>query len=176
MNKIDQAIDMAAQAHHGQCRKGTNIPYIAHAFGVGMILAQVGCDEDVVAAGILHDTVEDTDLTLAEIEELFDARVAEIVGGCSEPDKGLSWEDRKRHTMTALPSASPEIQVVTCADKLHNLRSIARELEAGVDVWHRFKRGEEKQEWYYRGIAEAFKGRRGEPFESFARLVNEVFP
>ena len=176
MNLLDTAIEIAARAHRDQLRKGTDVPYIAHPCGVGLMLARAGYDEEVIVAGILHDTVEDTDVTLDQVEETFGAKVAAIVRGCSEPDKGLSWEARKRHTMEQLATASPEVRAVTCADKLHNLRSIAAGLSAGHDVWGRFNRGREWQAWYYRGIAAALGRQEGELFQSFADLVDELFP
>ena len=135
-----------------------------------------GTTEEVIVAGILHDTVEDTDVTLEQVEEVFGTRVAAIVCGCSEPDKGLPWEARKRHTMEQLGTASHEVRAVTCADKLHNIRSIKAGLRAGHDVWDRFNRGRELQAWYYRGLAAAFRGQEGELFQSFVDLVDELFP
>ena len=69
--RINQALEFAAQAHLKQIRKGTDIPYITHPYAVGMILARSGCPESVVIAGILHDTVEDTDVTLESIRCAF---------------------------------------------------------------------------------------------------------
>ena len=60
MNIIDKAINFAAEAHAGQFRKGTNTPYITHPFAVGMSLQRVRCSDEVIAAGILHDTIERT--------------------------------------------------------------------------------------------------------------------
>ncbi len=152
---VDRAIELAARAHRQQVRKGTDIPYITHPYAVGMMLARAGCPEEVIAAGILHDTIEDTWVTLDDIREQFGERVASIVEGCSEPDKAAPWEERKRHTLQYLHDAPWEVRVVACADKLHNLRSIARDyLQAGSQVWSRFKRGRREQEWYYRGLAQ----------------------
>jgi (p)ppGpp synthase/HD superfamily hydrolase len=153
---VDRAIELAAIAHRQQVRKGTDIPYITHPCAVGMMLARAGCSEEVIAAGILHDTVEDTWVTLDYIREQFGERVASIVEGCSEPNKTAPWEERKQHTLQYLSSAPWEVRVVACADKLHNLRSIARDyLQSGPHVWDRFKRGRAEQEWYYRGLAQA---------------------
>jgi (p)ppGpp synthase/HD superfamily hydrolase len=153
---IDLAIEVAATAHKGQVRKGTGIPYVSHPYAVGMLLARAGCSEEVVAAGILHDTVEDTYLTLNDIRDTFGERVAAIVEGCSEPEKGAPWETRKRHTLEYLRTASWEVRVVACADKLHNIRSIRKEHEqTGEQVWTRFKRGRQEQAWYYRGLVDS---------------------
>ena len=176
MSLLDTAIEVAARAHRDQLRKGTDVPYITHPYGVGLMLARAGYDEEVIVAGILHDTVEDTDVTLEQVREIFGARVADIVRGCSEPDKDLPWEARKRHTMEQLATASIEVRAVTCADKLHNIRSILADLRAGHDVWGRFNRGREQQAWYYRGLAAAFRRQEGELFQYFAGLVDELFP
>lgn len=153
---IEKAIEFAAYAHRNQTRKGTEIPYISHPYAVGMILLKAGCKEEVVAAGILHDTLEDTETTDEQLLELFGSVVFEIVMGCSEPDKGATWEERKQHTLEALKTSNLAIRQVTCADKLHNIRSIRRDLEQyGEETWKRFKRGRESQEWYYTGLIES---------------------
>ena len=157
---LDFAIEVAAKAHAGQARKGTDIPYISHPYAVGMMLARAGYSEEIVAAGILHDTVEDTDLTLEWIRDNFGERVALIVEGCTEPrHRWEAWETRKAHTLEYLRTAPWEVRLVACADKLRNLRSIAADLEvAGEGVWERFTRGRAKQEWYYRGLADSLCG------------------
>ncbi|GIO13582.1 phosphohydrolase [Cohnella xylanilytica] len=156
MTIVDQAIEFAAYAHRNQKRKGTDIPYVSHPYAVGMILRQAGCPDEVVAAGLLHDTLEDTETTAEQLRDLFGPAVLEIVVGCSEPDKGASWEERKRHTLEELRSASLAIRQVACADKLHNIRSIRRDLAVhGEKAWDRFKRGRDSQQWYYTGLVES---------------------
>lgn len=175
MGMLEDAIAFAARAHAGHIRKGTDVPYIWHALAVGKLLQDAGCDEVVVVAGILHDTVEDTGVTLAELAERFGDRVADIVRGCSEPDKSLPWEERKQHTISSLPGAALEVRLVSAADKIDNLRSIAtnRQLH-GENVWERFRRGREKQEWYYRGVAQAVRVDPGQDHPLFAALVREA--
>ena len=156
-NRIEEALEIAARAHHGQFRKGTDTPYITHPYSVGLILMNIGCSEDVVIAGILHDTVEDTDLTLQCIQNSFGKSVAQIVKGCSE-DKSLRWRERKTDRIDALKSACTEVCLVTCADKLHNLRTVISEFKViGDDVWERFHGGVEAQAWYYRSILESLR-------------------
>jgi (p)ppGpp synthase/HD superfamily hydrolase len=162
---IDRAIEVAAWAHRNQVRKGTDIPYIAHPFAVGLMLSRAGCSDDVVAAGILHDTIEDTHLTAEDLRRDFGEKIASIVEGCSEPDKSLGWEERKRHTIEYMRTAPWDVRAVSCADKLHNLRSIERAIETlGEEVWTRFKRGRADQEWYYRAMLDVLcASRPGEP-------------
>ncbi|RKU14687.1 hypothetical protein C6503_14770 [Candidatus Poribacteria bacterium] len=158
-NQIEEAIEVAAEAHQGQYRKGTDTPYITHPYAVGLILMEAGCTEAVIIAGILHDTVEDTDLTLEFIRERFGDAIANIVDGCSE-NKALRWRARKTERIEALRSASPEVCTVTCADKLHNLRTIISEYDLiGDAVWDRFHGGVEDQAWYYRSVLGAIADR-----------------
>jgi len=176
MDVINRAIEVAAWAHRHQVRKGTNIPYIAHPFAVGLMLARAGCSDAVVAAGILHDTVEDTELTLEDLRRDFGEEIAGIVAGCTEPDKSVSWEERKTHTIQYMPTAPWEVRAVSCADKLHNLLSIEQAHETlGEEVWSRFKRGRAQQEWYYRGMAGALCAPHpGEPPVPHCRELREA--
>lgn len=156
-NRIEEAIEIAAQAHDGQFRKGTDTPYITHPYAVGLMLLNAGCSESVVIAGILHDTVEDTDLTLACIRKKFGEPVAAIVDGCSE-NKSLRWRERKTERIEALKTATTEVCLVTCADKLHNLRTVISEFDnIGDTVWERFHGGLEAQAWYYQSILESLR-------------------
>ena len=92
---IHEAIIFAALAHEGQKRKGTDVPYIVHPFEVAQILTKAGASESVICAGLLHDTVEDTEVTLEEIRQKFGGEVAGMVSVMTE-DKSLSWEERKQ--------------------------------------------------------------------------------
>lgn len=178
MNLTDKALQMAAVAHEGQYRKNTKIPYIAHPAAVGLILQKAGYKEELVAAGILHDTVEDTEITLEDIKREFGNKIAEIVAGCSEPDKTLSWEERKEHTIEYLKTAPEDIRVVACADKLHNVRSICQDVERdGEQIWSRFKRGREQQAWYYRNVVESLSAEKTFPLLEELKLeVERLFP
>ena len=178
MNIIDRAINFAAIAHAGQNRKGTNTPYITHPFAVGMSLQKIQCADEVIAAGILHDTIEDTPVTFVELAEHFGQRVAELVLAASEKDKSLSWFERKKHTIDQLNHAElEEIQVIT-ADKLHNIKTIREDIEShGDDVWNRFNRGKIDQHWYYNSIVKILLPRKNECelIEELEREVLAVF-
>ncbi|MCL6570872.1 MAG: HD domain-containing protein [Bacillus sp. (in: Bacteria)] len=156
MNVVEKALQEASKSHHKQCRKHTDIPYITHPVAVGMMLMKAGYGEDLIAAGILHDTVEDTALSLEDIKREFGSTIAEIVEGCSEPNKKLPWKERKEHTIAFLKTASADIRAVVCADKLHNIRCIRRDYEQlGDPVWDRFNAGIEEQAWYYTNIVKS---------------------
>ncbi len=152
---VQKALAVAAAAHRGQVRKGSARPYILHPVAVAQLLVEAGCGDEVIAAGLLHDTLEDTSLTLGELRDQFGAKVASVVAGCSEPHKSVPWEKRKRHTLVTLKAAPWEVRVVTCADKLDNLLSLSVDLEEQGDaLWGRFSRDRDDQAWYYRAVLE----------------------
>ncbi len=159
-NNIFRAIEFAAKAHQGQFRKGTGIPYIVHPIGVMRILINNNCASEVVIAGILHDTVEDSVVTLADIAKHFGRDVEELVGYASEPDKSGTWENRKQHTIDVIKIASANALFVICADKLDNLKSIYEDYQkTGELFWNRFNKPKEKQYWYFRSICEQLEKR-----------------
>ena len=174
MSIIDQAIIFAASAHKDQTRKSTDIPYITHPFAVGMLLQKAKCSDEVIAAGILHDTLEDTSTTYEELAEQFGTKVANLVRSASEQDKSLPWIKRKQHTIDSLKDAYlEEIQVIT-ADKLHNLKSIQADLvKNGEKTWERFNRGKREQRWYYSSIVKELAPRKKE-FKLIRDLENTV--
>ncbi|MBN1488193.1 MAG: bifunctional (p)ppGpp synthetase/guanosine-3',5'-bis(diphosphate) 3'-pyrophosphohydrolase [Anaerolineae bacterium] len=176
-----KAIEFATHAHSGQYRKGTKIPYIIHPLRVAKILIELDCAEPLVIAGVLHDTVEDTDTTLEDIRENFGDEVATLVQGMTEPDKQWSWERRKAHTLTLLRDAPMDLLLIACADKLDNIRTIREGYaKVGDAIWARFKRSREKQTWYYTALTEVFAQRmESEPgttlFKTFVFEVQQVF-
>ena len=178
---INQAIEIALEAHEGEPRKGTDIPYVTHPLAVGFLLAKAGCTDEVIAAGILHDTVENTYITLNDISVKCGAKVAAIVEGCSEPDRGASWEERKQHTIDFLKSTSKEIKFVALADKLHNISSMRADYQkVGEKLWERFNASVEEQKWYYEELVEALRGDNADEaykalHKEFAKTVKAVF-
>ena len=139
----EKALRFAAIRHHGQSRRGSETPYFEHVAGVAMILDRLGCDEDVVIAGLCHDVVEDTDTSLDEIRALFGTRVAELVAACTEVKldangQARPWIDRKRDAICSLSNASVDAKCLALADKLHNLTSIQLDLIEGRDIWSSF--------------------------------------
>jgi (p)ppGpp synthase/HD superfamily hydrolase len=148
-------------------RKGTDIPYIVHAVHVSVILLRHGFDEDVVIAGLLHDVIEDCNVSPQQLETLFGAEVARLVEAVSEQkrigDRERSWEERKTEAITHLRSGGPRVAALKAADTLHNIRSIIADLAlVGPAVWQRFKRGPEQTLWYYREILSAVAASLGD--------------
>ena len=169
---IFDAIEFAAAAHSGQYRKGSRVPYIVHPIGVSRALIEIGCEEQVAVAGVLHDVVEDTNVTLNDVRVRFGEYVARLVEGASEPDHQASWEARKRHTVEFLSQAPEESLLIGLCDKLDNLRSIRNDLTlAGEGIWELFRRPRDKQQWYYESLSEIFTRRVTR--EPAVRLVRE---
>jgi (p)ppGpp synthase/HD superfamily hydrolase len=179
---VDRAIGFAARAHQGQHRKIGDVPYIAHPVAVAMILQRMGCDETIVAAGLLHDTVEDTSVTLEQIRHQFGDEVASIVAGCTElPKRKNKWETRKRHMIATLRDAPLAVKLVSAADKYHNLsHTLYNERISGPNVWRSFGRGKQQQAWYYRSVLESLLANVEHPerypiFGMLAEIMNELF-
>ncbi len=140
---LERALRTAAQAHAGQHRKGTDLPYIQHPFAVALVLQRLGYPDDVLQAAALHDAVEDTPLTIERVTECFGAAVARHVAFCSEIKRDemgrvRPWLQRKQEHLERLRHAPAEARAIALADKWHNLFSIRIDLSAGLPVWDRF--------------------------------------
>lgn len=138
--RIELALKAATVLHKGQVRKGTvPVPYVSHLFAVALIAMDYTKEEDVLIAALLHDTLEDTDYTAAELQEDFGGTVREIVEAVTEPQdsehKTYSWRERKDHYSRQLKDAPEAALIVCAADKIHNMRSIVEEY---FDNHHQF--------------------------------------
>ena len=149
------ALADAAMWHHGPVRKGSDIPYVSHVLSVSAFLLEDGADEDEAIAGLLHDSIEDANVTVSELVARYGQRVADIVAACTDdwsgdPHHKSAWWPRKvqhiAHVTGAAADADLGIARVTAADKLANLRST---LDAGdPGVFSRFKAGIGGFTWY----------------------------
>lgn len=140
--KIEKAIHKASLLHRKQVRKGEDeLPYITHLFSVFIILAKYTHDEDVLIAGLLHDTLEDTRYTGDELEGDFGCQIRKIVEGVTEPKYQdgvlMKWEDRKQAYITGLKHGLKESLIVSAADKIHNFQSV---IDTYTDKAYEFKR------------------------------------
>ena len=165
-DRIAQALALAVEAHDGQKRKGTQIPYIAHPMAVASIALEHGADEEQAMAALLHDAVEDGGPEYAlRIREQFGDRVADIVAGCTDgvPDaagKKEAWQPRKERYIAHLEVASDDVLLVSGSDKLHNARAIVEDLlTSGQAVFKRFTATREQTLWYYETLAGIFEDR-----------------
>jgi (p)ppGpp synthase/HD superfamily hydrolase len=160
---VKRALDFAAVCHKNQKRKypGVEVPYVSHVAGVALILARHRFDDEIVAAGALHDVVEDCGVTVEALARLFGERVAELVRSTSEADKSLEWEERKRLYLERFKHESWSAQAVSIADKIDNFSSILVCARDHGDPWGMFKRGRDVQM---------------SSFEAFARVVASLPP
>lgn len=180
---MEKAEAFAIKAHEGQYRKSDGTPMVTHPIRVAKLLQSAGFPEAVVIAGYLHDTVEDTDVTLEDIEREFGSEVRAIVAGNTE-DKTKTWEERKKHTVDALKTAPMSIRALVIADKLDNLSSLAFALDdVGEDIWNAFKYGRKENAWYFQSVltsmyvppTEMSLSDYPEFFKVYAALVHQVF-
>lgn len=172
MDLKEKAKLFAIDAHRGQIRKNEpDKPMIIHPISVGMLLEEYGYDDVIVAAGYLHDVVEDTKVTIEDIKREFGSKVASLVIGASEKDKTLSWEVRKRCAIDDIKKMSLDNKVVICADKINNLEDLMIKFQKnGERDFSAFNRGEEQQRWYYTNVYESLISGEDDKLPIFMRL------
>lgn len=180
---LDRAIVFAVQAHAGTERRGKGFPYIVHPMEAMEIVATITPDQELLAAAALHDTVEDTDVTVEEIRAQFGERIASLVAaesdempaGVSEED---SWHARKKAAIDRLAAAPHDAKIVALGDKLSNMRAIARDYAVkGDELWKIFHASDPKDhEWHYRGLANSLRELSDTfAFQEFEALIDQVF-
>ena len=181
---LDRAIIFAVKAHAGTERRGKGFPYIVHPMEAMEIVATMTPDLELLAAAALHDTVEDTDVTVEQICQEFGERVASLVAaesdvvmeGISEED---SWHARKQAAIDRLAKAPHDAKIVALGDKLSNMRAIARDYAVqGDKLWSLFHtKDPNEHEWHYRGLANSLRELSDTfAFKEFETLINQVVP
>lgn len=180
---LDKAITYAVQAHHNTERRGKGFPYIVHPMEAVTIVATITPDQELLAAAALHDTVEDTDVSVDELRQVFGDRIAELVyaesdrftEGVSEED---SWHDRKQAAINRLATATRDAKIVAMGDKLSNMRAIYRDyMVQGDKLWQIFHaKDKASHEWHYRGLADSLSELKDTfAYQEFVELINKVF-
>lgn len=180
---LDRALVFAVKAHAGTERRGKGFPYIVHPMEAVEIVSTMTTDQELLAAAALHDTVEDTDVTVEQIRSEFGDRIADLVAsesdtfedGVSEED---SWHSRKQAAIDRLAKASHDAKIVALGDKLSNMRAIARDYSLkGDDLWKLFHaKDRSDHEWHYRGLAESLSELSDTfAYKEFVQLINQVF-
>lgn len=180
---LDRAIVFAVRAHAGTERRGKGFPYIVHPLEAVEIVATMTADQELLAAAVLHDTVEDTDTTMEQIRAEFGERVAEIVAAESDEahesqDSIENWRKRKQAAIDRLARASRDTKMVALGDKLSNMRAIARDYAVQGDaLWNLFHAKDRKDhEWHYRGLAASLVELSDTfAYKEFEHLINQVF-
>lgn len=180
---LDHAIVFAVRAHAGTERRGKGFPYIVHPLEAVEIVASMTADQELLAAAALHDTVEDTDVTVEQLRAEFGDRIATLVASESDivvegASEEQSWHARKQAAIDRLARASHDAKMVALGDKLSNMRAIARDYATqGDQLWNLFHAKDPKDhEWHYRGLADALRELKDTfAFQEFEQLINQVF-
>ena len=182
-NILDRAINFATKVHEGQYRKGTDIPYILHPLEAATVVGTMTTDYEVIAGAVLHDVVEDTDMTIEKVYEMFGERVAYFVDSESEDKREhlsaeSTWKIRKLETLEHLKTAPLEVKMITLGDKLSNMRAIYRDyIKIGDTLWQRFNQKDKNEHyWYYQSIADCLLELSDHPvYKEYCELVKLVF-
>lgn len=176
---FDRAVKLAVDAHSGTERRGKGFPYVIHPLEAASIVATVTNDPEMLAAAVLHDVVEDTDVSMERIREEFGDRVAMLVQHETAPAGQLGWRQKRQIQMEQIASTDRDSKIVALGDKLSNMRAIANDYcLIGDSLWSRFHAPEGKKdiEWYYRGLAEAMSELSDTlPFQEFVSLIDQTF-
>jgi len=180
---LDRAIVFALRAHAGTERRAKGFPYIVHPLEAVTIVATMTSDQELLAAAVLHDTVEDTDVTIDQIRAEFGDRIASLVAADSDmPVQDMnaedSWYVRKQAAIDRIAASSHDAKIVAMGDKLSNMRAIARDYAMQGDaLWNLFRVNNRKDhEWHYRGLAEALRELQDTfAYKEFEQLINQVF-
>ena len=178
--RYTQALSLATEAHEGQFRKGTSIPYITHPLAVAELVAKYGGDEDQQIAGLFHDILEDGGPKWGPQVAAFGPRVLAIVKACTdglldEHGQNAPWKQRKMAYLEYLGEETDDALLVSACDKLHNLESILSDLtEIGIEVFDRFNAEQSQVLWYYRSLVELFEEREVVPAESLRKTYSRV--
>ena len=176
--RFADAFDFACEQHHGQRRKGSGAPYVTHPMAVASLVAEYGGDEEQAIAALLHDTIEDCDVTRADIVERFGDRVADMVDACTDAVESPKppWRPRKEAHIEHVRGLSPTMKLVIACDKLHNARSIVADRHrksVGEEVWTRFRAARPDVIWYYRAMAAALReGWASEALDELDRTID----
>ena len=178
---LDRAIIFAVEAHAGTERRGKGFPYIVHPMEAMEIVATMSSDQELLAAAALHDTIEDTDVTVEQLRSLFGERIARIVEAESDSVfEGMSgnWHVCKQAGIDRLESAPLEVKIVALGDKLSNMRAIARDYAVqGESLWKLFHSSDPNEyAWRYRALRDALRELEDtDAFREFDRLIEKVF-
>ena len=181
---VDKAIRFAVEAHAGTERRGKGFPYVIHVLEAMAIVATMTNDPELLAAAALHDTIEDTDVTVEELKKQFGPRVAALVEKetdiqLAEDGHRKAWRVRKQEAIDRIAASSREAKMVALGDKLSNMRAIARDYHRKGDaLWNLFHApgGRADHEWHYRGLAASLSELADtEAYQEFCALIDDVF-
>ncbi len=176
------ALAFAIEAHAGQTRKGNDTPYVTHVIRVAALVIEHGGDAAQVAAGLLHDTVEDcASVSEERVRENFGAEVARIVLALTDtlpgdsPERKSPWRQRKLAYIASLEKLDERGRLVAFCDKLDNLRSLSDDLRVGgVATLERFSASPRQTRWYYETVRSVLGASPTAIAQEYDRLLTEL--
>ncbi|MEN9881546.1 MAG: hypothetical protein RLZZ308_729 [Candidatus Parcubacteria bacterium] len=179
--RLNKAIKYACHLHRNQIRKDEyHTPYVSHLFSVATLLSSVTNDEDVIIAGLMHDSLEDVPhYAYEQLVIDFGERVAEIVKHVTEPldankseEEQLPWLERKEAYLAVLREGGVESALVSCADKIHNTESFLEDMNReGEEFMERFTSSIRNKVEFHQKVLEIVKEKVGEDHELVQRLI-----
>ena len=181
---FEEAVAFALAAHRGMKRKYKDLPFIIHPFESVSIVSTMTTDIEVLAATVLHDAVEDANVTLEDIENKFGKKVARLVSYSSEDKRkelpaNSTWVIRKQETLNLLHEITDiEVKMICLADKISNLRScVEMKKTLGNDMWKVFNQHDSKMhKWYHEGVADSLKELQDtDAYQEYISLIKKIF-
>ena len=172
-----RALDFAAMKHEGKYRKNpeARVPYIVHPVKVAIMLMEAGFDKEVVAAGLLHDTVEDSDATIEGLREEFGDRIAGFVDAVTEPGKDMSWKVRQEAYLRKVEAAGGAVLAISACDKIDNMRSMLQSLKAGYNIFENLNAPVKDQLAKFERLLRGYEGKVPMPVERlFVATLQEL--
>lgn len=184
MGLFEKAVCFAVKAHGDTKRRNESVPYIVHPLETAVIAASMSDDVELLAAAVLHDTVEDTSVEMKDILDNFGPRVAMLVASETEdkmrqrpPEE--TWRARKEESLEVLDNADDiAVKMLWLGDKLSNMRSFLRVYrQTGPAMWQVFHQPDpEQQKWYYGAIRERLAELEGtDALREYDEIFSELF-
>jgi len=175
MELLEKAHRLMLKAHGQQVRKTDGSPYVVHPMMVAKKLARLNFHDEVIAAAMIHDVLEDTDITEQQLRQELGDEVVDIILPLSE-NKKLEWEERKKKYITDVKNAGHATKAVSIADKIHNLESVIETHKTmGPAIWTKFNRGKEQKMWFEKEMLKSFQESWDHPMiAEYEKLLQQV--
>jgi len=175
LSLIEKAIRIIVVAHANQKRKNDGSPYVVHPLMVAIKLMKYNFSDEVIAAALVHDVLEDTDIPEQELRDNLGNEVVEMVKMVTN-DNSLSWEDKKSKYVEMVRNGSKEVKAISIADKIHNAENfLFTHSQIGSEIWEKFSRGKETKMWFEEEMLKMFKETWSHPMiKEYEELVEQM--
>lgn len=172
---VERAMSLALRAHEGQYRKDAPTPYITHPVRVALILARQGFDDELLAAALVHDVVEDTNITIEELRHELGEEVAALVEPLTH-NAALPWKEKKEEYIRSVRFSNDRVKAIVTADKIANAESLLDALARdGNSAWDRFSVSREQKLWFEDAVLSMLRETWTHPLvDSYAELVDRL--